>query len=271
MTDTITIEVVEQTTATVRAECETLRTTRDEEAAAFEARKAEIAAVATELGNENSIGSELDDLLEEFGLPRRPQRFYTQVSAMIYLPTSENRQDIVLHGDRNYRATRTTVSRGLWWTGALDSSPDESCSCGNAERALMDWVEESYGIEIARRSFIQIGGQRCEGVDCEQVGDLNTDPGVPFPGVPMVAWAPAPGATPPPPIEPSVGETWYMVGNDTYGTSSRDGDPVVIERVSGPRTFTVHPADRPDVTWTLRRVHIRATPEAVPPSFDDLL
>jgi hypothetical protein len=259
MTD-IDEAVVNGTIATLTTTLEraTARLTLEEEE--YNAKRDRMVAVAHQRGNDNSIGEALDDLLEEFGLPRRPQRGYLRCVLMVNAPVNQSGETIMT--DTNQYVYRTDQVRVSWpvvadHTGSMREG--DTCLCDNAEENIRVWLEGSFGEAAARTMHFQIGDPFC-GIDA-----CPNRPGRRYPDLSdTIAWHEKPmhvvtevtASDATPTGEPRVGETWYMVGNNTYGTNCRDGEPVMVTGIDG-RHFIAQRQNGSRAAWRLLPEHIR--------------
>lgn len=173
MTDTITRDIVadtitELTTARDRAQ---LRLT--EEAEAYTSKRDRMVRVAHQKATRNSIGSALDDLMEEFGLPRRGYRGYAYGVIRIHAPLHEStvtsaRRTLMMSAGAYVPMSATTQ---VSWVASFDgygaaAQAEEHCLCDSIERTARDWIVDSYGAEQAASLSFQIGHASCDSSVC---------------------------------------------------------------------------------------------------------
>lgn len=168
MTDTDIMERAERALANVQQQVASLTTTREQEAAAFEARKAQVVRVAHSLGTTHGIGEPLDDLLEEFGLPRRGHVRDSRAAVVVFLRAAASGPAVTLAGGSGYLYPNenTVLSVPYLWTGraaTLNGGPD--CACSQITDNLMRWVRDAWPTS-APTAHLQIGAVSCEGSDC---------------------------------------------------------------------------------------------------------
>lgn len=191
-TDFVSNALAVATIARVEAETEAILAEHRQETEDFERKKAEVRRVAVELGDDNSIGEPLDDLLAEFDMPPRPRTNYlaVQVCAMLPLGEGAQRNLPIQNGATVYVAPgRTRIVTPFIWTGQIPQSPVAECSCGSpaVTDAVMQWAVDAYGIEAARGMHLQIGARSCDGGDCENPAAADAIEG-PLVDVPVIAW-----------------------------------------------------------------------------------
>ena len=246
---------------TLTLERATARLATEEEE--YNAKRDRMVTVAHQRGNDNSIGEALDDLLEEFGLPRRPQRAYLRCVLMVNAPVNQSGDTIMTDTNQYvYRNDQVRVSWPVVADHVGNLREGDTCLCDNADETIRGWMVAYYNEAASRTMRFQIGTNYCGIDDCPnragmQYPDVSHAARVDWTTKPIHAVAAAdPAAVPE--RTPVAGETWYMVGNDTYGTSSRDGEAVTITRYENDRSIYVNRVSR-GTGWVLHREHIRPT------------
>lgn len=263
MTDTITTEVVDQTITalgiTLQRATERLAT----EEAEFIAKRDKMVEVAHRRGTANSIGTSLDDLLEEFDLPRRPERVYLRGLLMISAPVNRSLDHVTTDtGQYLYWTPGMRVQTPVAMDYVMNRPADVDCACDAPLDGVREWLRSYYGEVNAASMSFQIGRTFCGVDDCpNRAGAAYPDPSQ----AALVDWSTIPShrvvEQPPVPVPevPQPGETWYMAGNDLNGSSSIEGEPVTINRVVRPGQFNVTRVST-GRSWIMNTRHLRPTP-----------
>lgn len=124
--------------------------------------------VAHQRGTDNSIGSALDDLLEEFGLPRRPYRGMLEFVLRLDYPVT---------GIPDSGRLQTTGTNRLYWqegmrvtfplTGSVYAFLYEgTCLCDNAFEPIRQWAQEYTGEAVGAEALFQYTHLTCQHPDC---------------------------------------------------------------------------------------------------------
>jgi hypothetical protein len=232
----------------------------------YNAKRDRMVAVAHQRGNDNSIGVALDDLLEEFGLPRRPVRGSLRALVMVTAPVSTTGETIMTDSSQYvYRNENVRVSWPVEMDYTASMREGDTCLCDNEGAIVRDWVRSYYGEPAHRTMSVQVGPTHCSIDDCPNRSGMIR-PSTARAGT--IAWHERPvypfvdpeaAAAPEAERTPVRGETWYMAGDNLYGTSSREGEAVTIDRYASPTSIYVTRVSRA-TGWVLHREHIRPTP-----------
>jgi hypothetical protein len=208
------------------------------EQAEFEAKRDRMVRVAHSRGTNNSIGSSLDDLLEEFDLPRRGEAVTMFGILMVSEPIDPSQTAGFYTSGSNYVYTQpgTRASWPVAFEHLTNVPQGSTCACERSVDVLVkDYITSNFGATRAANMHYQIGAVNCGASGGCVNGERRRydasqgDHGVDWSSKPVIVHTPpAPPAPAPAGITPQVGETWYMVGNDTHDTGCHDGEPVVI-------------------------------------------
>jgi hypothetical protein len=163
MTDTITRDVVTETISalTITRDRAIARLGAEEEA--YLTKRNRMVRIAHDRGTANSIGSALDDLLEEFDLPRRGPSGYLRALVMVYSPvTDSTRTRLTLaSGGSVYVNERTRVGWPLGVDHSTSSTSEETCLCDDPVERVRSYLQAAYGNDVANQMTFQIGAIGC--------------------------------------------------------------------------------------------------------------
>lgn len=194
MTDTITREHVEAAEAALRATVARLNEERESEARQFTEKKRNIVLRGREAANENSIGSRFDDMMEEIGLPRRPQQWTVQMTLVSLMPTLPEQRITYGSGTAVYSGEHVLVTvdhQLVAQEGVLREG--DTCLCDSAAYHASRWLDRYYGVAdntpTAAGAQFQINNPWCRNPDCPNHRRYDLPRGL-QPGLPVQAYIP---------------------------------------------------------------------------------
>lgn len=168
MTDTITLDTVERTIASLTTQVEQARERLVTEAADYTAKRDHMVQVAHQRGTANSIGSALDDLLEEFDLPRRRPSGWFRALVRVEMPFTNNGGSAVTLDNGQYvYPVQGRLSFLLSMEYTLNMTPDsETCLCDDPVAAVRTWLPYYYGTAVVAAGGVtfQIAEDTCCGI-----------------------------------------------------------------------------------------------------------
>lgn len=174
MTDTITRPIVDGTIAALNATLTAARERLASEEAEYTAKRDAMVSTAHRLGTRNGIGPALDDLLEEFGLPRRRPLGTLSVVLLVSGPLRHTSTGYTLHNGTAVYHTPSFAPRLTWpLTVGFDTQLPEGAShlCEDPVPLVREWLSTYYGEAAARPFTFQIGRTYCDSetgaFDCE--------------------------------------------------------------------------------------------------------
>lgn len=187
MTEQITVD---EAVTNIEAQIAQVEQERAGETERYLHKRTRMVEQAHMLGNRHGIGEALDDLLDEFGLDRRPWRGTLRMNGLISLPVGQDRVSIfgsdgqVLYTNRNFRLVQDL--QGLSWTVSVREG--DTCLCDQAHQQVSDWVRQAYseGHVQSTLSKVMLAQTHCDHEDCpnEQIDWYGT------PIVPRTGWLP---------------------------------------------------------------------------------
>lgn len=150
------------------------------EAHEYAAKRDRMVKVAHKRGTDNGIGSALDDLLEEFGLPRRPWRGTLQALVQMefvvddwrggQVRTAGGRRDLY-----HVAGTRVLQPYSVYHDAHLYEGV---CLCEHAEGPINEWIVNAFGADNLAGARYRVALPSCGHNDCPNAENRRTMSGM---------------------------------------------------------------------------------------------
>jgi hypothetical protein len=133
----------------------------------------------------------LDDLLAEFGLPRRPERSYFRALLMTDAPTETSREQMRTRGGQVvYRSEHTRIQWPITIEYNAAMREGDTCLCDNTDN-VREYLTAYYATAAQEMRF-QVGPHycgigACPNRDGASYPDVSTVPTVPWHTIPLHA------------------------------------------------------------------------------------